>query len=120
MKIKIGDNQGYVIVDDTTGKILSVSVNNVVEGKFDALAFSSYSNNSDGTHTCVYNSGRKRDLQLNRFNFVMISKQRFSNYLPKILLNICFKNIFHNRKQYVNTLIYTQGSTNTAQIVISS
>jgi hypothetical protein len=53
MKIKIGDNQGYVIVDDTTGKILSVSVNNVVEGKYDALAFSSYSNNSDGTHTTL-------------------------------------------------------------------
>ena len=53
MKIKIGDNQGYVIVDDTTGKILSVSVNNVVEGKYDAMAFSSYSNNSDGTHTTL-------------------------------------------------------------------
>ena len=53
MKIKIGDNQGYVIVDDTTGKILSVSVNNVVEGKYDALVFSSYSNNSDGTHTTL-------------------------------------------------------------------
>jgi len=53
MKIEIGDNQGYVIIDDTTGKILSVSVDNVVEGKFDALAFSSYSNNSDGTHTAI-------------------------------------------------------------------
>tara|TARA_R100000908_G_C3751012_1_gene145614 strand:+ start:1255 stop:1527 length:273 start_codon:yes stop_codon:yes gene_type:complete len=53
MKIKIGDNQGYAIVDDTTGKILFVKVENTVEGKFDVRAFSSYSNNSDGTHTSL-------------------------------------------------------------------
>jgi len=50
MKLEIGNNQGYVIIDDTTGKILSVMVRNIVEGKFDFQTFSSFSNNKDGTH----------------------------------------------------------------------
>jgi len=53
MKLDIGDNQGYVIVDDNTGKILSVMVCNIVEGKFDFQTFSSFSNNKDGTHTGI-------------------------------------------------------------------
>tara|TARA_R110001592_G_scaffold22367_1_gene89002 strand:- start:752 stop:1039 length:288 start_codon:yes stop_codon:yes gene_type:complete len=53
MEINIGDNQGHVIVDDTTGKILSIHVNNVVKGKFDVRAFSNYSDNPDGTHTAI-------------------------------------------------------------------
>ena len=40
-------------------------------GNYHTCQVQSY--NSDGTHTCVYSSGRKRDLHLNRFNFVMIS-----------------------------------------------
>ena len=50
MKLEIGNNQGYVIIDDTTGKILSVFVRNVVEGKFDFHTFTSFKNNQDGTH----------------------------------------------------------------------
>ena len=50
MKLELGNNQGYVIIDDTTGKILSVMVCNIVEGKFDFHTFSSFSNNKDGTH----------------------------------------------------------------------
>ena len=50
MKLEIGNNQGYVIVDDVTGKILSVLVCNVIEGKFDFHTFSSFTNNQDGTH----------------------------------------------------------------------
>jgi hypothetical protein len=50
MKLEIGNNQGYAIIDDTTGKILSVFVRNVVEGKFDFQTFSSFTNNQDGTH----------------------------------------------------------------------
>jgi hypothetical protein len=50
MKLEIGNNQGYVIIDDTTGKILSVFVRNVVEGKFDFHTFASFKNNQDGTH----------------------------------------------------------------------
>ena len=50
MKLEIGDNQGYVTIDDTTGKILNVFVRNAVEGKFDFHTFASFRNNQDGTH----------------------------------------------------------------------
>ena len=50
MRLEIGNNQGEVIVDDTTGKIMSVMVRNVTEGKFDFHTFASYKNNHDGTH----------------------------------------------------------------------
>ena len=51
MELKIGDDQGRVIIDDTTGRIMSVLVKNAVEGKSDARTFTSYTNNHDGTHT---------------------------------------------------------------------
>ena len=51
MKLEIGNNQGHVIIDDTTGKIMSVLVKDAIEGKSDARTFTSYSNNHDGTHT---------------------------------------------------------------------
>ena len=53
MKLEIGNNQGFVILDDDTGKIMSVLVTNGVEGKPDARHFTSYSNNPDGTHTSL-------------------------------------------------------------------
>ena len=53
MKINIGDNQGHVFIDDTTGKILFIKVENAVKDKFDVRAFASYSNHSDGTHTAI-------------------------------------------------------------------
>lgn len=51
MKLEIGNNQGHVIIDDTTGKIMSILVQNAVEGKFDFIGTTSYTNNHDGTHT---------------------------------------------------------------------
>ena len=50
MRLEIGNNQGEVIIDDTTGKIMSVMVRNAIEGKFDFHTFASYKNNHDGTH----------------------------------------------------------------------
>lgn len=50
MKLEIGNNQGHVIIDDTTGKIMSILVQNAVEGKFDFQNFASFKNNHDGTH----------------------------------------------------------------------
>jgi len=51
MKLEIGNNQGHVIIDDTSGRIMSVLVRNAVEGKSDFIGTTSYSNNHDGTHT---------------------------------------------------------------------
>ena len=51
MKLEIGNNQGHVIIDDTSGKIMSVLVRNAVEGKSDFIGTTSYTNNHDGTHT---------------------------------------------------------------------
>lgn len=46
MKLEIGQNQGYVIVDDNTGKIMSILVKGV-EGKTDFIATTSYSSKGD-------------------------------------------------------------------------
>jgi hypothetical protein len=51
MKLEIGNNQGHVIIDDTSGKIMSVLVKDAVEGKSDFIGTTSYTNNHDGTHT---------------------------------------------------------------------
>jgi hypothetical protein len=50
MKILLENDKGYVIVDDSTSKILSVVVHNVVEGKRDFINLASFINNSDGTN----------------------------------------------------------------------
>ena len=42
MRLKVGDDQGFVVIDDNTGKILAVQVSGAIEGKFDSRAFSSY------------------------------------------------------------------------------
>ena len=42
MRLEIGKNQGHIIVDDNTGKILSVLVKGVAKNKFDFRAFTSY------------------------------------------------------------------------------
>ena len=51
MRLEIGDNQGHVIIDDTSGRIMSVLVKDAVEGKSDFIGTTSYTNNHDGTHT---------------------------------------------------------------------
>jgi hypothetical protein len=51
MRLEIENNQGHVIIDDTSGKIMSVLVKNAVEGKSDFISTTSYTNNHDGTHT---------------------------------------------------------------------
>ena len=53
MKILLENNKGYVIVDDSTSKIISVVVHNVVEGKRDFVNLASFTNNSDGTQTAT-------------------------------------------------------------------
>ena len=47
MKLEIGNNQGYVIVEDNMGKILSVLVKEAVKNKFDFINTTSYTNKNN-------------------------------------------------------------------------
>jgi len=53
MKILLENDKGYVIVDDSTGRIISVVVHNAVENKRDFVNLASFKNNSDGTQTAT-------------------------------------------------------------------
>jgi len=47
MELKIGNKQGHVIIDDNTGKIMSVLVKEGVKGKFDSIGITSYKREGD-------------------------------------------------------------------------
>ena len=47
MEIEIGKDNGHIILDDNTGKIMTVLVKNIVEGKHDFLTTTSYSRKGD-------------------------------------------------------------------------
>ena len=47
MKLKIGKDQGYVIIDDNTGRIMSILVKDGVKDKFDFRTFTSYNKKED-------------------------------------------------------------------------
>ena len=66
MRLEIGNNQGHVIIDDTTGRIMSVLVKDAVEGKSDFIGTTSYSNNKDGTHTDMRTEPRWDENESNR------------------------------------------------------
>lgn len=53
MKILLENNKGYVIVDDSTGKIISVVVHDVVENKRDFINVASFQNHPNGTQTAT-------------------------------------------------------------------
>ena len=72
MKLEIGNNQGHVIIDDTSGKIMSVVVVRAVEGNSDFIATTSFTNNHDGTHTDLINiKGFYKDLFSKRQYFYL-------------------------------------------------
>ena len=50
MKLDIGKDNGYVIIDDNTGRILSVFVKNVIDKKFDSINLSSYIKEKENKH----------------------------------------------------------------------
>jgi hypothetical protein len=63
MKILLENDKGYVIIDDSTSKILSVVVYNAVEGKRDFVNLASFTNNSNGTQTATrFCANHQRDL----------------------------------------------------------
>jgi nitrogen regulatory protein PII-like uncharacterized protein len=47
MELQIGNKQGYVVIDDNTGKIMNVLVKDGVKGKFDFRSFTSYKREGD-------------------------------------------------------------------------
>lgn len=47
MKLEIGKDQGYVIIDDNTGKIMSLLVKDGVKDKFDFRTFTSFNKKED-------------------------------------------------------------------------
>ena len=47
MEIKIGKDNGHIILDDNTGKIMTVLVKNMVEGKHDFITTTSYKREGD-------------------------------------------------------------------------
>ena len=42
MILEIGNKQGHVVIDDNTGKIMTVLVKDGIKGKFDFRSFTSY------------------------------------------------------------------------------
>ena len=66
MKLEIGNNQGWVILDDNTGRIMSVLVTKGVEGKPDARHFTSFTNHHDGTHTSLRDAPNWDEEESNR------------------------------------------------------
>lgn len=53
MKLNLENDKGYVIVDDSTGRIISVIVHNAVKNKRDFINLASFKNNPDGTQTAT-------------------------------------------------------------------
>lgn len=47
MILEIGNKQGHVVIDDNTGKIMTVIVKNGVKDKFDFKSFTSYKREGD-------------------------------------------------------------------------
>ena len=47
MKIEIGKDNGHIILDDNTGKIMTVLVKNMIEGKHDFITTTSYKREGD-------------------------------------------------------------------------
>ena len=64
MKLNLENDKGYVIVDDSTGRIISVVVHNAVENKRDFINLASFKNNTDGTQTAIrFCSNHQLDLE---------------------------------------------------------
>tara|TARA_B100000497_G_scaffold75243_1_gene84260 strand:- start:1483 stop:1731 length:249 start_codon:yes stop_codon:yes gene_type:complete len=66
MELKIGNDQGRIVIDDTTGKIMFVLVKNAVEGKSDCIATTSFTNHHDGTHTSLRDAPNWDEEESNR------------------------------------------------------
>jgi hypothetical protein len=63
MKLQIENNKGFVLIDDSTSRIISVVVHNAVEGKHDFVNLASFKNNPDGTQNATrFCANHQRDL----------------------------------------------------------
>ena len=78
MEIKIGKDNGHIILDDNTGKIMTVLVKNIVEGKYDFIATTSYKREGDKHYNMRADTMVKQiDPQLEKD--IMSGKVKFKN-----------------------------------------
>ena len=61
MKLKIGNKQGHVVIDDNTGEIMSVLVKDGVKGKVDFRSFTSYKREGN-KHYNIRNKTNKKHI----------------------------------------------------------
>jgi hypothetical protein len=78
MEIEIGKDNGHIILDDNTGKIMTVLVKNMVEGKHDFITTTSYSRKGDKHYNMRADTMvRQIDPQLEKD--IMSGKVKFKN-----------------------------------------
>ena len=53
MLLPVGKNNGHILIDDNTGKIISILVHNAIPNKTDFLNLHSSKTNPDNTHTIL-------------------------------------------------------------------
>lgn len=54
MKIEFKTNNGFIILDDKTKKLIAIHITDSDKNLISAQYFHSYKNNHDGTHSIIY------------------------------------------------------------------
>jgi hypothetical protein len=111
VKLNLENDKGYVIIDDSTSKIISVVVHNAVEGKRDFVNLASFKNNTDGTQTAIrFCANHQRDLDWDeeetnkRMDIIgQNGNTGFNRTLRIIRSRIMDENKWHNRIMHLTS-----------------